>query len=99
MAAASKRNVTSLDAAEAKQFRDTLNRIRLFIYREDEKTKASISLLLDQCISVDFYSFKDENVRSWVDSVRFCSHCSTLNDIDTPFVLIILVIVIRPSSD
>ncbi|XP_005093939.1 HEAT repeat-containing protein 6 [Aplysia californica] len=52
----------NIDAAEAKKFRDALTRLRSFVFREDEKTKTTLSLLLDESIAVDssVYSFHSE---------------------------------------
>ena len=54
----------NIDAAEAKKFRDTLKRLNSFVFREDEKTKNTLSLLLDESIAVDsgVFSFNSDYV-------------------------------------
>ena len=54
----------NIDADEARKFRAALTRLRSYIFKDDEQTKSTLSLLLDECIAVDasVYSFQNEGV-------------------------------------
>ncbi|XP_055862754.1 HEAT repeat-containing protein 6-like [Biomphalaria glabrata] len=44
---------SKLDEVEAQKFRDNLARLKSFFFQDDEKTKAALSLILDELIAVD----------------------------------------------
>ncbi|CAL1535209.1 unnamed protein product, partial [Lymnaea stagnalis] len=42
-----------LDEAEAKKFRESVTRLQKFVFDDDDKSKNSLSLLLDEVIAAD----------------------------------------------